>query len=78
MEIEKNTVSPALRDAQDEMPAGCCAKCRGEIWRGESVFSWYGRVICLDCFKAEVNDMLSSTPVALAAMMGLDCREVPA
>ena len=64
-----------LRDRQGEKAVLYCAACGGEVYRGEPVFDWEGRRLCVDCFKTRVDAWLESSPVQVAAALGFDCEQ---
>ena len=62
-------------DPQQEAPAAFCRRCRGEVYRGETLYFWEGRPICPDCFRLEVQRLLDTSPLLLAQDLGVGtCR----
>ena len=47
-----------------------------EIYLGQTVYYWQGRVMCLDCFQDEITDMLDNDPDGLAELVGADVYEI--
>lgn len=51
------TVHKKWRDPQRRAPAGECAICGGEIYRGEIIWRLNGRTICWDCLRARFGEV---------------------
>ena len=63
------------RDPQEEVPAAFCRRCRGEVYRGETLYFWEGQPICPDCFRLVVQRLLDTSPLLLAQDLGVHtCR----
>ena len=58
------------RDEKEERPA-CIAHCDHEVYRGEFIAEWEGRMLCPDCWKAAVAAALDKYPLQLALEMQL-------
>lgn len=65
-----------LRDAQQDMPACYCKRCKGEVYSGETVFTWQGKKICSDCIKVVVTAWLEEAPHEVAAALEIETEEV--
>lgn len=63
-----------LRDNQQEIPVCCCESCGGEIYRGENLYEWQEKWVCVDCFQSEINGWLRRTPEQAAKELGFSCR----
>ena len=63
-----------LRDTQQEEPVCTCGQCGGEVYRGESLFEWQGKWVCVDCFQSELNCWLVRSPEQAARELGFACR----
>lgn len=61
-------------DRQDRPTAAACARCRGEIYPGETAYLYEGRWLCPDCFKAEIEKILRQDPRTLALALGLELQ----
>lgn len=59
-----------LRDVQEEAPVGY-GDCGHEVYRGESIFEWEGRMLCTDCWRRAVGAALEECPEQLALEMQL-------
>lgn len=61
---------PPLEPPEDEVidHAGCGC----EISRGERIFEWEGKMICIDCWMEKVKLLLEKNPEQLALEMGLE------
>lgn len=66
----------ALRDAQQDTPACYCKRCGGEVYPGETVFTWQDKKICSDCFKSVVTAWLEEAPNEVAAALEIETEEV--
>ena len=66
----------ALEDIQSIPPCCLCGRCGGELYPGEVGYLWEDRQICLDCFKAEVRAWLEAAAAEVAAVLGVEMREV--
>ena len=62
-----------LRDAQDKLPAAW-GDCGHEIYHGEFLGEWEGRMLCPDCWKKAVKRAVDETPcqVALEMQLGVE------
>ena len=69
-----NKVRVPLRDIQQEEPVCSCEGCGGEIYRGETIFEWQGKWVCVDCFQSELNGWLLHSPEQAAMELGFVCR----
>lgn len=69
-------IRPPLRDAQDESPACYCGKCGGEVYLGEKLFEWDGKMVCVDCFKGEMCSWLDRSPEQVADALNFEYEEV--
>lgn len=69
---------PPLRDTQQDEPACYCERknCGGEVFSGETVYTWQGRRICSDCFKSVVTAWLEEAPHEVAAALDIEMEEV--
>lgn len=65
-----------LRDIQDDPPALNCPECGCEVWPGQSTYSLYGRMVCVECFKKEIAYRLENDPRGLALELGVDMERV--
>lgn len=61
-----------LRDAQDESPVSTCQRCRGEVYRFETLFKFEGRWICVDCLREIISDLLEHSPTQMAQLLQFD------
>lgn len=46
--------SPILRDKQQDEPAAHCDQCDGEMYQGDTLYTWDGLHICGECVKQHV------------------------
>lgn len=67
-------VRPVLRDAQQEEEVCSCQWCGGEVYRGEMMFEWMGKWVCVDCFQSELSSWLARSPEEAARELGFACR----
>ena len=65
-----------LADAQQEPPA-MYGDCGCEIYHGEFLAEWEGKMICPDCWRTAVERFLQTDPQLLAQEMGLEVRQYP-
>ncbi len=63
--------SIGIQDPQDEEPVAR-ADCDHEIYRYDKTFEWEGRMLCKECWQAEVRKLLTEDPEQLAEEMMLD------
>lgn len=70
-----NILSP-LRDSQDETPVAHCEKCGGEVYNNETMFLSDGKWLCSDCFRAEIEHILSASPGFIADALMIEYKEV--
>ena len=61
----------ALRDAQEEAPAAH-GDCGHEIYSGEFLAEWEGKMLCPDCWKKAVMAELREAPLQIALEMQLN------
>lgn len=66
---------PPLRDTQQDEPACYCKHCSGEVYSGETVFTWQDKEICPYCFKSVVTAWLKEAPREVAAALGIEMEE---
>ena len=59
-----------LKDPRDEDPVCHCQACLGEVYRGETLFEWESKRVCVDCFKDGVTTWLERAPVQVANVLG--------
>lgn len=76
--MRRQAITP-FRDPQDADPVDLCGsrRCRGEIYPGETMYLYEDRWLCPDCFKAEIEKLLSRDERTLALALGLDMRRYP-
>ena len=67
---------PPLRDAQQDEPVCHCKRCGGEVYSGETVYTWENKKICSDCFNAVVTAWLEEAPEGIAAALQIETEEV--
>lgn len=60
-----------LRDAQ-QAPAAATGDCGHEVYTGEFLAEWEGRMLCPDCWRAAVEKALREFPTQVALEMGLE------
>lgn len=65
---------PALADGQACVPVCLCRRCGGEMYPGETVFRWEGRLVCVDCFKTAVTVWLEEAAREAAQALGVETR----
>ena len=65
-----------IRDMQQDEPVCYCKRCGGEVYSGETVFTWQDKEICPDCFKSMVTAWLGETPNEVAAALDIEMEEV--
>ena len=65
-----------IYDSQAEEPVCHCGRCRGEVYSGETMFRWDGKLICVDCFKSIISDWVEEQPVLVAFALNTDMEEV--
>lgn len=59
-----------LRDVQDE-EAATWGDCGHEVYSGEALLEWEGRMLCPDCWRRSVETVLEERPEQLALEMQL-------
>lgn len=65
-----------LRDVQQEAPVCHCRRCQGEVYRGETLYTWDGAEICQDCFQSIITDWVDKNPREVADTLCVDTREL--
>lgn len=60
-----------LRDTQADSPVAH-ADCGHEIYHGEFMAEWEGKMLCPDCFRSAVERALRENPAQVALEMGLE------
>lgn len=64
-----------MRDIQQDEPACYCKRCGGEVFSGETVFTWQDKKVCSDCFKAVVTAWLEEAPNEVAVALDIEMEE---
>ena len=59
-----------LRDAQEEAPAAF-GDCGHDVYHGEFLAEWEGKMLCPDCWKQAVRKELDEAPWQVAMEMQL-------
>lgn len=52
------------------------ADCGHDLWKGDFMAEWEGKMLCPDCWKAAVSKMLKESPTQIAIEMGLDLEVI--
>lgn len=65
-----------LRDLQQEPPV-IRGDCGCELYHGEFLAEWEGRMFCPDCWRGAVEQLLQTDPQRLAEELGLEVRRYP-
>ena len=71
-----NGLMAPVRDTQQDEPACYCERCGGEVFSGETVYTWQDKKICSDCFKSVVTAWLEDAPNEVAAALETEMEEV--
>ncbi len=53
------------RDKQSDMPAARCIGCAGELYRGDTAYTWEGGLICAMCAEDKFNALTLREKAAL-------------
>ena len=69
------TLNP-LRDIQQDSPACYCKRCGGEVYSGETLYTWEDKRICSDCFEAAVTAWLKEAPGEVAMALDIETEEI--
>ena len=67
------TVSPILPDKQQTPPLARCDRCQGEMYQGDTLYTWDGTKICGECMEEKFNCM---TTAEKAALLGSEMVQV--
>lgn len=73
--LDRNIPEPALEPNEDD-PVCLCGKCQQEVYRGEALFTWKGRKVCPDCFRAALVEWMEGSLSTLADALMVEMEEV--
>lgn len=59
----------------DPVIIGYCYKCKCEIYQDEPTAFEDGRRMCVDCFRARVEEILKDSPAVVADCLGMRYEE---
>lgn len=69
-----NCPEPSL-DPPDPCIIGYCNKCGSEIYQDEPTVCEDGKRMCVDCFRARVEEILKDSPAIVAECLGMRYEE---
>ena len=59
-------------DRQQDLPVAECDKCRGEIYREETMYQWEGLWMCPECFESVIQAWMKDDLRGLALALNVD------
>ena len=69
-----NSPEPSL-EPSDLVIVGYCSKCKGELYQYEPTVYEDGKQMCVDCFRAPVEELLKDSPSLVADCLGMRYEE---
>lgn len=69
-----NCPEPSL-EPPDSVIIGHCDKCSGEIYQDDPTVYEDGKQLCVDCFRARVEELLKDSPDIVADCLGMRYEE---